>query len=138
MLAYVHSLVNMYTCTKTMIVPVVWKLSQIYELVTPYPLPIGYQGLIFSLCPFQDEYAYVCQMLSRSVQLCGIFPPFLYVRRNPLQIPPGAREVTCFSRCPFPDESAYVCQIWSRSVQLFATGPSVTANVSSLLSRCWR
>ena len=31
-----------------------------------------------------------------------------------------------------------VCQFWSRSVQWFATGPSVTATVSSGFSRCWR
>ena len=31
-----------------------------------------------------------------------------------------------------------MCQIWSRSVQWFATGPSVTAKVSSVVSRCWR
>ena len=100
---------------------------------------LGYQGVnLFTSCPFPDEYAYLFQMWSRSVQLFGIFPTFLYVwPHNPLQIPSGFEKLILFSRCPFPDEPAYVCQIWSRSVQWFATGPSVTAKVSSVLSRCW-
>ena len=102
------------------------------------PCPSGTNGLFFfSSCALADEYAYMCQMWSRSVQLFGIFPIFFYLRPpNPLLIPLRAREVTFFSRCPFPDKTAYVCQIWPRSVQWFATGPSVTANVSSGFSRC--
>ena len=34
---------------------------------------------MFSSCPFPDEYAYVCQIWSRSVQLFGIFAILLYV-----------------------------------------------------------
>ena len=66
-----------------------------------------------------------------STCLLYVWPP------NPLQIPRGAREVNFFSRFPFPDQSAYVCQIWPRSVQWFATGPSVTAKVSSVFCRSW-
>ena len=61
---------------------------------------------------------------------------FVCVTPTPSKYPLGL-EVNFFSRCPFPDESAYVCQFLSRSVQWFATGPSVTAKVSSIFSRCW-
>ena len=64
--------------------------------------------------------------------------PDLCINDPLTSMPVGYREVNCFSRCPFPDEYAYVCQLLSRSVQWFATGPSVTAKVSSVFSRCWR
>ena len=142
-LAYVNSLVNLYTCAK-LCADRSRGFGSFPRFMNWWPpntaMPLGYQGVIFfSSWQFPDEYAYVCQIWYQSVQMFGIFPTFLYVwPTNPLQIPLEAREVTFFSRCPFPDKSANVCQIWSRSVQWFATGPSVTAKVSSVFSRCWR
>ena len=71
--------------------PVVLKLSQIYELMTPNPpCPPGIEGLMFSSCPFPDEYPCVCQIWSRSVQLFGIFSTFLNLwPPDPLQMPLG-------------------------------------------------
>ena len=103
--AYFHSLVNLYTCAKfgpdrssgLEAFPALW----IDDPLTPR-CPSGIK-VFFSSCPLPDEYAYVCQIWSRSVQLFAIVPTFLYVLLpNPLQIPLGAREVN-FSRCPFPD-----------------------------------
>ena len=80
---------------------------------------------MFSSCPFPDEYSYVCQILSRSVQLFGIFPTFLNLRPpDLLQMPLGARGVNFLAyECKFPGESVYVRQIWSRSFQWFGSFP---------------
>ena len=56
--------------------PVVWKLSQIYELMTP--MPLGYQGVIcFSSCP--DEYAYMCAKFGPDRSRCLAFPPHFWM-----------------------------------------------------------
>ena len=47
-LAYFHSLMNLHSVSNLVpIGPVVWKLSQIYELMTPSPMLVGYRGVNF-------------------------------------------------------------------------------------------
>ena len=81
-LAYVHALVNMYTCAKCgpdrssglEAFPDSW----IDDPLTP--MPLGYQRVHLSSCPFPHECAYVWQSCFRSVQLFGLFPTFLKLR----------------------------------------------------------
>ena len=56
-----HKYVLFYPCSHLgPIGPEVWKLSQIYELMTHLtPMSFGYQRVIF----LAHEYAYVCQKL---------------------------------------------------------------------------
>ena len=129
-LAHDHSQMNMHTCAKFGI-----DCSSGLEAF-PY---LGIDDPLTSPCPSGIKGVFFLAKFGPNRFMFGIFPTFVNVwRPKPLQIPPGARHVKRFSRCPFPDESAYVCQIWSRLVQWFATGPSVTAKVSSVFSRCWR
>ena len=75
-----HSLMNLYTCAKfgpnrsrgLEAFPDLW----INDPPRPQ-CPSGINGLMFSSCLFPDEYAYMCQMCFRSVQLYGFFPTFL-------------------------------------------------------------
>ena len=90
-LAYVYSLVNLYTCAKFG-PDRSSRLDDLPDLRIDDPLtaphaPRVSRGcyIFFSSCPFPYEYAYVCQIWSRSVQMFGIFPTYVYVcPPNPL------------------------------------------------------
>ena len=121
--------------------PVVWTLSQIYELMTPNPpCPSDIKGIICLAHVHSHMNMHTCAKFGPDRSSClAYFPHFcMYDPLTHPNIPLGLDRLILFSLCPFPDESAYVCQIWSRSVQWFSTGPSVTDKVSSVLSRCWR
>ena len=99
-LAYFHFLMNLYTCAK--FGPDRSRgLEAFPDLLIDDPLtpmPLVYKGLMFSSCPFPDEYAYVSQICSRSVQLFGFFATFWNVwPPDPLQMPLGALWVNCLA-----------------------------------------
>ena len=97
--------------------------------LTPPPptrhAPWGIEGwLVFSLCPFPDEYADVNQSWSQSVQPFESFPWLLNLRppKTP-QVPPCVSQGNLFGVYPFPDESAHVYQIWCQLDQPFDIFP---------------
>ena len=60
--------------------PAVWRLSHIFEFVTPWPPPNAPWARVVnfcSLCPFPGESVYVPQIWSRSFQWFGSFPRFM-------------------------------------------------------------
>ena len=83
---------------------------------TPQMPPWGLEELIvFSLCPFPDESAHVCQILCQLVHPFGRYSRFLNFRSHKPQPCWVTRVWFLFSPLPFGDESACVCQIWSQS-----------------------
>ena len=73
------------------------------KVVTPKTPEIMEGRIVFSLCPFPDEYAEVYQIWCQSVQLFDSFPRLLNL--CPPKTPSGIEGQIVFSLCPFPDES---------------------------------
>ena len=103
-----------FTCTRICtrvpnlfpIGPAVWHPSHMFECVTTSLCPSGIKGLMFSSCPFPDEYAYVCQRCSRSVQLFGFFLTFVNLcPLTPSKCSLGLEGLLFFRLCLFTDES---------------------------------
>ena len=68
-------------------------------------MPLGYQGVNFSSCPFPDENADVCQSCSGRSSYLASFPHFgMCAPLIPSKCPLGLERLglLCFSICPFP------------------------------------
>ena len=108
--------------SRLVVIPYFW----ISEPLTPPPkCPLGYRGLIvFSLCPFPDEFAGVYQMLCQLVYPFGSYSRFLnfWPPKTPQNTPWGKEGLIVFFRlCTFTHESAGVYQIWCQLVHPFGS-----------------
>ena len=135
-LAYVHSQTNSQTFTKLRsnrsssltASPDFW----IYDPLKPPAAgnaPWGIEErIVFSLCPFPDEFADVDQIWCQSVHPFDRLPRLLNVWLSnppPPKCPLGYCGLILFSLYLFPDESADGYQMWCQSVQPFDSLPSI-------------